>query len=254
MKLVVLGSGTSIPHPARSSAAYWLEMDNQTLLLDISADAPHRMAQEQLDWANLDAIWISHLHLDHCAGLAPLLFTTRSAPQTQARRKPLTVFGAAGFKRLLQAIDEANNYDLLRQPFPVHLIEVEPGTEFEILPGVIARTFSTPHTKESQAIRLLDKKGSIIVYTSDTGFSKDLATFANGADLLLIECSFYKDKPVDTHLELREAMQIAETCAPGKIMLGHLYSNWDGIDLAGKAKLLWPGETLEAVDGLRLEI
>ncbi len=71
MKLIVLGSGTSIPDPARSSAAYWLEMDNQTLLLDISADAPHRMAQEQLDWANLDAIWISHLHLDHCAGLAP---------------------------------------------------------------------------------------------------------------------------------------------------------------------------------------
>jgi ribonuclease BN (tRNA processing enzyme) len=254
MKVIVLGSGTSIPHPARSSAAYWLEIENQTLLLDISADAPHRMAQEQLDWTNLDAIWISHLHLDHCAGLAPLLFATRSAPQTQARRKPLTVFGAVGFKQLLQAIDQANNYRLMQQPFPLYLIEVEPGTEFEMVPGVIARTFPTPHTKESQAIRLTDKNGRTIVYTSDTGFSKELATFASGADLLLIECSFYENKPIDTHLELREAMQIAEACAAGKVMLGHLYSNWDGIDLAGKAKLLWPGQTLEAVDGLRLEI
>jgi len=28
------------------------------------------MAQERVDWPNLDVIWISHLHLDHCGGLA----------------------------------------------------------------------------------------------------------------------------------------------------------------------------------------
>ena len=254
MKLIVLGSGTSIPHPARCSAAYWLEIENHNVLLDVSADAPHRMAQENLDWTNLDAIWISHLHLDHCGGLAPLLFTTRSAPQTQARRKPLTIFGTLGFKKLLHAIDEANNYRLLDQPFPLHLIEVEAGAEFEIVPGVASRTLSTPHTKESQAIRLTDKSGATIVYTSDTGVSEDLTAFANGADLLLIEASFYENKPIATHLELRDAMQIAAACNPGKVVLCHLYSHWDGIDLAGKAKALWPGETLEAVDGLRLEI
>ena len=27
------------------------------------------MAQEGLDWPNLDAIWISHFHLDHVIGL-----------------------------------------------------------------------------------------------------------------------------------------------------------------------------------------
>src|ERR1700694_2269224 len=81
MKLIVLGSGTSVPHPQRTSAAYWLETDSGQLLLDMSADAPHRMAQEQLDWVNLDSIWISHFHLDHLGGVAPFLFGTRSAPQ-----------------------------------------------------------------------------------------------------------------------------------------------------------------------------
>ncbi len=253
MKLVVLGSGTSVPHTSRAAAAYWLETESGNLLLDISADAPHRMAEEQLDWANLDAIWISHFHLDHLGGLAPFLFGTRSAPQTQERRKRLGIYGAAGFKRILAAIDQANDYRLLNQPFPVELIEIEPGSDFEILPALSAETFSTPHTKESLAIRLKDKSGTVLVYTSDTGYSDGLTEFAKGASLLLMECSFHKHKPVKTHLELSDAMQLARNCQPQNLVLSHLYPEWDGIDLAAEAKKLWPGETIEAFDGLRLE-
>jgi ribonuclease Z len=253
MKLIVLGSGTSIPHSHRSSPAYWLETESGQLLLDIGADAPHRMAEEQLDWASLDAIWISHFHLDHFGGLAPFLFGTRSGPQTQRRRKPLRVYGASGFKKILQAIDQANDYRLLKQPFPLELIEVQSGSEFEIFPGLNAKTFSTPHTKESLAIRLKDKTGTLLVYTSDTGPSDDLAEFARGAAVLLMECSFHKNKPVKTHLELAEAMQLASKCGPQKLVLSHLYAEWDGIDLGAEARKLWPGETIEALDGLRLE-
>ena len=73
MKLTILGSGTSVPHPQRTSPANWLETSKGTVLLDCGSDAPHRMAEEQLDWPNLDAIWISHFHLDHIGGLTPFL-------------------------------------------------------------------------------------------------------------------------------------------------------------------------------------
>ncbi len=253
MKLVVLGSGTSVPHAGRAAAGYWLETESGRILLDISADAPHRMASEGLDWVNLDAIWLSHFHLDHIGGLAPFLFGTRSAPQTQQRVRPLRIYGPAGFIKILRAIDQSNNYRLLAQPFPVELKEVEPGGEFELLPGLNAVAFSTPHTPESLAIRLTDKSGNVLVYTSDTGYSDGLIEFAKGASLLLMECSFFRNKPVKTHLELADAVQLAIACEPRRLVLSHLYSEWDGIDLAGEAQKLWSGETIEAFDGLRLK-
>ncbi|HEV2800880.1 MAG TPA: ribonuclease Z [Pyrinomonadaceae bacterium] len=255
MKLVVLGSGTSVPHPARASAAHWLETaGGATLLLDISAAAVLRMAQERLDWVNLDAIWVSHFHLDHLGGLFPFLFGTKHAPDTQKRRKPLTVYGPRGLRKLFDAFDAAGNYNLLKQPFPVEIREVAPRTSFEILPSVRAETFSTPHTSESLALKLTDADDASLAFTSDTGYTDALATFAHGTSLFLMECSFFRDKPVELHLELAEAMQLAERSGARRVMLSHLYPEWDTIDLPAEAKKLWHGETIEARDGLRLEI
>jgi ribonuclease BN (tRNA processing enzyme) len=254
MKLVALGSGTSVPHPQRASAAYWLECAGGSLLLDISPDAAHRMAQEGLDWPGLDAIWVSHFHLDHVGGLAPFLFGMKWAPQTQNRSKPLRIFGPASAKTLLEAFDSANNYRLLQQHFAIEIIEVDRSAEFEMLPGLRARTVSTPHTQESLAIRLDESDGSSLVYTSDTGYADELADFAKGVDLLLMECSFRRNKPVETHLELADAMRLAHLAEPKRVLLTHLYPEWDGCDLAAEAKALWPGETIAAFDGLRLEV
>jgi ribonuclease BN (tRNA processing enzyme) len=254
MKLIVLGSGTSVPHPQRAAAGFWLETETGSLLLDCGADTVHRMAAENLDWSNLDAIWISHLHLDHCGGLASLLFGAKHAPQTQTRRKPLRILGCPGIGKLLRAVDDANDYGLFDQPFPVELREISTEAEFEILPDLRARVFSTPHTHESLAIRLTDRNGASVVYSSDTGYDEGLAAFARRVDLLILECSFWRNKPTAKHLELAEAMRLARLAEPRKVILTHLYLEWGGIDLESKAKELWPGETIAAYDGLRLDI
>ena len=255
MKLVVLGSGTSVPHPQRSSSAHWLETGSgRTLLLDIGAASIHRMAQEGLDWSNLDAVWISHFHLDHLGGLFPFLFGTKHAPDTQTRRTPFNIYGPRGLKKLFQAFDDAGDYNLLKQPFPIEIREVAPLAEFEILPGLRAETFSTPHTSESLAIKLTDRDKASLVFTSDTGYTDALATFARNVSLFLMECSFFRDKPIELHLELSEAMRLAESSGARRVMLSHLYPEWDKFNLVAEAKKLWDGETIEARDGLRLEI
>ena len=254
MRLTVLGSGTSVPHPRRSSSAHWVEAEGGTLLLDCSGPAVHRMAEEGCDWANLDAVWVSHFHLAHVGGLAPFLFGTKYAPQTVSRRKPFTVFGPRGTERLLRRFDEAGDYGLFEQPFPLEVQEVAPRAEFEPLPGLQAATLSTPHTSESLALRLTDRDGTSLVYTSDTGFTEALAGFARAVNLFLMECSFFREKPVKLHLELSEAMRLAGLSGARRVMLSHLYPEWDGVDLAAEARRLWDGETVEARDGLRLNI
>jgi len=224
------------------------------MLLDISPDAPHRLAAEHLDWPNLDAIWVSHFHLDHVGGLAPFLFGTKWAPQTESRTKPLRIFGPVGTSAWLAAIDNANNYRLLQQGFPITIVEVAPGTDFEVFAGLSGRLFSTPHTHESLAIRLTENEETSLVYTSDTGYTEALGEFAKHTDLLLMECSFRFPKPALRHLDLAKAMQLARLAQPKRLLLTHLYPEWDDHDLAAEARALWEGETIAAVDGLRLEI
>ncbi len=254
MKLVVLGSGTAVPHPRRASASHWIEARGGPVMLDCSAPSFHRAAQESLDWPSLDAIWISHFHLDHVGGLAPFLFGTKYAPPMQGRRKPFTVYGPRGTEGLLRKFDEAGDYELFEQPFPFRVREVAPREEFEIFGGLRARAFSTPHTGESLALRVEEEGGSSLVYTSDTGFTESLAGFARGAGIFLMECSFFRSKPVETHLELEEAMRLAGMAEPGRVMLAHLYPEWDGVDIPAEAGKLWGGEVIAAEDGLRLEI
>jgi ribonuclease BN (tRNA processing enzyme) len=255
MNLVVLGSGTANPHPKRSSAAFWLETPGGVALLDFGASALHRLAQEGLDWANLDAIWISHFHLDHCAGLPPYLFAARHAPETSGRTKPLTIYGAEGIKDLIAEFDKAGGEKLLQQSFPIVIVEITHLKKFNLLPGVPAIAMKTPHTDNSYAIRVEDPSGTTIVYTSDTSFQKDIATFAKHANLLIIESSFVKDKKTQIHLELAEAMYLIRHAKPKLAMLTHFYADWDEVDFGDEIAKFDPGcEVIEAVDGLRLSI
>jgi len=255
MNLVVLGSGSTVPHPRRTSSAYWLETSGGSILLDCSATASARMAQENLDWPNLDAIWISHFHIDHCGGLGPLLVGMKHAPATQGRTRPLRIFGPPGIVELVANYSDVHDYRLLEQDFPVQVFEFDELEKYGILPGVEAVTMSTPHTDESHAIHIRDSDGKTFVFTSDTGFTETLSPLIQNADLLLMECSFVKEKPVAVHLELAEAAYLIRKTNAKRVVLTHFSPEWDDVDLEREIERFDPpGEVIQAYDGLRLEI
>lgn len=213
------------------------------------------MAGEGLDWTNLDAIWISHFHLDHCGGLAPFLAGTKHATKMKERKEPLRIFVAKGIKLLIDGFNDVNNYRLFEQPFPVEVVEIEELEKFEIVPGVEAVAMSTPHTDESHAIHLRDADGKTMVYSADTGFNEAIGAFANRVDLFILECSYFRDKPVQKHLELAEAIFLIRKAHPKRAMLTHFYPAWDDVDfekeIARSAPLC---EVIEAVDGLVVDV
>lgn len=223
-------------------------------MLDFSASMPLRMAQENLDWPNLDAIWISHFHLDHCGGIAPFLAGTKHVAAMKERAKPLRIFGPAGIVKLIDGFDAVNNYRLLEQPFPVEIVEVEQLEKFEILPGVEAVACKTPHTDESHAIRIMDADGKTLVYSADTGFDGIISTFANAVDLFILECTFIRDKPKINHLELAEAIYLIRKSKCKQAMLTHFYPEWDDVDFPAEVAKIDPVcKVIQAFDGLYIE-
>lgn len=250
MKLTVLGSGTSVPHPKRASSGYFVESNNGTILLDCSGSIATRMAAAGLNWPELDAIWISHFHLDHVGGLPSFLGGTKHAAEMRDRSRPLQIVGPVGLKGLVERFDAVRDYKLLKQPFPVEIIEVEPQEPFEI-GGMIAVALKTPHTPESLAIHVRDSDETTLVYSADTGFTLELAAFARLCDLFILECSFPADKPAEKHLDLAEAMYIIRKAKPKRAMLTHFYPEWDKVDLQEEvARFDPPCEVVEATDGL----
>lgn len=244
-----------MPHPRRTSSVIWVEAPEAKVLLDCAPSVIHRMPAEGCDWAGLDAIWISHFHLDHCGGLAPLLFSLKYAPETARRTKTLSIFGPAGIGEIVAAFDRVNNYRLLEQPFPVEVIDTDTSEPFAIAAGLTAVTAKTPHTPESHAIHLRDAAGGTLVFTSDTGFHEPLAAFARHVDLFILECSFIRNKPVETHLELTEAMWLIRRAEPAQAILTHLYPEWDATDLTTELTPFNPRcDILQAHDGLTLEL
>jgi ribonuclease BN (tRNA processing enzyme) len=82
-----------------------------------------------------------------------------------------------------------------------------------------------------------------------------LGDFARGVDLFIAECSFVKDKPVESHLHLAEAMHLCRYTAPERMMLTHFYPEWDEVDFHEEVTKFSPMcEVVEAKDGLRLEL
>lgn len=113
-------------------------------------------------------------------------------------------------------------------------------------PACTPRPFN-PHTRVSLALWLEDKTETTFVYTSATGYTDALSCFASGVTLFMTECSFCRDKLVETHLKLADAIKLAHRAAPSKVLLPHLHPEWDGINVAAEAKKLWPGELSRGV-------
>jgi ribonuclease BN (tRNA processing enzyme) len=253
MRLVVLGSGSTVPHPRRTSSAYWLETSGGNILLDCSATAPSRMAACGVTWPDLDAIWISHFHMDHVGGLGPLFAGIKHAPQMKERTRPITIYGPEGTAKLFDGLSSVRDYKLREQPFPVEVVEVEELQEFEIVPGVEAVAMSTPHTPESHAIHIRDGE-TTLMYSADTGFDEKIATFGNRVDLMILECTFFREKPNEKHLILPEAIHLIRKAKPKRAMLTHFYPEWDDVDFTKEVERLSPMcEMIQAEDGLKVE-
>ncbi|RMG44306.1 MAG: ribonuclease Z [Acidobacteria bacterium] len=253
MKIVVLGSGTSVPHKARNSAGFWVATDELRLLLDCGPGTLHAFPRYRLNWTRITHIYLSHFHLDHIGELPPLLFALKHGPGVERRTTPLQLIGPVGTRRLLTGWEAALGYELLALAFPLDIIEVEPERRYALADGHWLRVYPTPHTEESLAVRL-EWRGLSVCYTGDTAYSEELARFFHRADLLIAECSFRRPRTDVKHLSIPEVAELARRAQVSRLLITHLYPELDGVDVKAEIQRLFSGDVIIAHDGLRLEI
>ena len=75
VRLAVIGSSPAWPNPGGAHSGYLLEAGGKRLLLDCGPGVLPRL-REREPWPHVDAIAITHFHLDHWGDLVPWVWGT----------------------------------------------------------------------------------------------------------------------------------------------------------------------------------
>ncbi len=90
MKIDVLGCGSAFSCTQNTSALRVIDADNKQWLIDCGPTVPRALWQRGGEVNDIDAIYFTHVHPDHCTGLTALLNHWKS----YSRQKPVIILPA----------------------------------------------------------------------------------------------------------------------------------------------------------------
>ena len=250
MKLTVVGCSGSFPSVGSACSSYLVEADGFRLLLDMGNGALGEL-QRHCGLYDLDAIFLSHLHADHCIDMCAY-FVARYYRHDGGRCDPIPVYGPEGTEhRLTVAYGDTPTASSMSEVFDFHTLK---SGSFEIGPFAV-RTERVSHPVEAYGIRL-EHGGRTLTYSGDTGVCEPLHELADGADLFLCEASFTygKEDIPGLHLNGREAGAHAQRANVGRLVLTHIPPWTDAEQTLADARLVYDGPTQIAHAGAVYEV
>ncbi len=157
------------------------------IVFDFGPHSLESLLEMNVDPTKIEWVLISHMHLDHYAGLAELLWYRG----TRKIKEPLLIIGPAGI--------ESNTESLLR------IFNTPQDDHYEINVDYVERrktdfmeVFNGNHTIPDNVYRL-DYKGKVLTYTGDTAYSEEVVKASETADILFHEMTY-----LDTEAGLAE--------------------------------------------------
>lgn len=253
MRLTVLGGYTALTSTGAGCSGYLVRDGGTSVVADLG---PGTLAQlrRQIDVRSLDAIVISHGHLDHILDLGALHHVLRYSPTPLERKIPLYLPPGSSWQFDLweRALYGGPDGRMLDETFVV--TEYDPDVELEI--GAIkVRLAPTIHPLPAWAMRFSSHAGRAIGYTADTGPSAALDDFFAGVDVLVAEATLIDpDEAYDTrgHLTAGEAAGFAQRAGASTLVLTHRWEESDADAQVIEARLAFGGRVELSAPGLTI--
>lgn len=203
--VTLLGTGAPEPTPTRSGPATLVQAGGLTLLFDAGRGVTVRLYQLGMSSGKgIDAVFLTHYHSDHVAGLPDLWMTGYMFGPFGSRAKPMRLWGpsngtgSSGVAKIANGLAETFSDDTRIRQVDEQIaaaatqIEVHDflgdGVVFDEA-GVKVTAFAVDHgvlIKPSVGYRI-DYGGRSVTISGDTKLDENLIRHAAGTDLLIHE-------------------------------------------------------------------
>ena len=100
MKIVLLGTGCPSVHPKRFGPSNLIYNDNTKILVDCGSGVTQRLMQAGFNGAEIDCLFLTHLHSDHVVDFYQLIISSWH----QYRTKEWKIVGPKGTKKFIHQI------------------------------------------------------------------------------------------------------------------------------------------------------
>lgn len=250
-EVTVLGSGVIVPTVRRRATSLYVAIEHFAFLMDCGPSAPQAMEENGIAYHSARTVFFTHYHPDHTLGVGHLL----SAMKNDSRLEGdyfLYFYGPEGLEEMVEGWRR-----LYPTVFPPRerliLKELGEGLVFRQTNVKILATHASHGDIEALSYRV-ECEGRSFVYTGDSAYSDNLVVLSRGADVLISECSFPDHIETDTHMTPLDVGRLAERAGVRKVVLVHMYPEFQEIDPAEKVKEYYTGYVEAAYDGMFIKI
>jgi ribonuclease BN (tRNA processing enzyme) len=214
--LTVLGTATPYPRPSKPCSGYLLRTSHASIWIDAGSGTMAEL-QRHIRLEELSAIWISHLHPDHCSDILSVYQWLNNAEEPLP---PLPVFGPPGWTQHLAAFLPTGHPGMLARLFEGHELDDHHRV---VIGDVTLHSRHVCHSVPTFGVRA-EHRGRVFVYSGDSGPCDSLIELARDANLFVCESGATKASPGQTayHCTPEDAGRIASASGTGSLLLTHL--------------------------------
>src|SRR5215210_3673933 len=135
LSLFFAGTAGSVPTARRGLPALLLRAGGDRMLFDCGEGTQQQLLRS-VGLPELDAVFLTHFHLDHWLGLLGMVKTF----DLRSRERPLTLYGPPGLNALIEAMRPV----IGRTGYKLELVELEPHEEVRF-GGYVVAAFPVEH-------------------------------------------------------------------------------------------------------------